>query len=105
MSIHALDNRKFCVRIISVPYILYIYAFGGVMAKKDRKERFITLAENRVNNALKYIRLIGNLSNKSNYIYSDKDVKGIFSALESEIKSAKARFEEVAKRQDSTFKL
>ena len=33
----------------------------------DKKERFITIAEKRVNNALRTINAIGNLSNKRNY--------------------------------------
>jgi len=38
---------------------------------KGKRENFVRLAEGRVNRALKDIRLIGNLSNRSAYSYSD----------------------------------
>ena len=46
----------------------------------------------RVTNAIKQIRLIGNLSNKSNYSYNDKQVKKIVSALSLELNQLKVRF-------------
>lgn len=63
----------------------------GITTGKNR-ERFVRLAESRVNNALNTIRLIGNLSNRGNYVYSDKDVQRIFSALDNELKAARGRF-------------
>jgi len=41
----------------------------------SRGLKFVELAGKRVANAIKDIRLIGNLSNKSNYSYADEDVK------------------------------
>ncbi len=73
--------------------------------RKDRRERFVELAENRVNKAIRYLRLVGNLSNKSNYVYDDNDVKKIFSTLEVELRATKSRFEEAAKKSEDTFKL
>ena len=61
------------------------------MRSEDR-DKFKRLAERRVNNVIKTIRLIGNLSNKSNYDYTDNDIDKIFSALNAEIKAARARF-------------
>ena len=69
------------------------------------RERFIHLAEKRVNSAIKVIRLIGNLSNKSNYSYTEKDVDKIFKALEKEIKNAKSRFEAGTGGDEPAFKL
>ncbi len=69
------------------------------------RERFVDLAEKRVNSAIRTIRLIGNLSNKSNYSYASKDVDKIFRALEKELKLAKSRFEAGAGNEDSLFKL
>ena len=56
------------------------------------REKFIRLATNRVNNALKAIQIIGNLSNRGNYEYTDRDVEKIFTALSTEIKSCRERF-------------
>ena len=53
---------------------------------ENKKEKFKVLAEKRVNNALKQIELIGNLSNKNSYEYGVKEVKKIFDTLKNEIR-------------------
>ena len=58
------------------------------------KDSFKRLAVMRVNKALKHIKLVGNLSNKSNYSYTDKQVKKIFAALREGINDAEERFEQ-----------
>lgn len=60
----------------------------------EARERFVHLAEARTSKAIKMISLIGNLSNTSNYSYTEHDVAKIFSALESELKVARRRFVE-----------
>lgn len=64
------------------------------MAKpgESRQERFVRLAEKRTRRALDDIRLIGNLSNESNYAWTADQVERIFDALESEVRAARARF-------------
>lgn len=57
-----------------------------------KRDNFVRLAEKRVNRALKDIHLIGNLSNRSAYSFTDEDVKKIFSTLQRELDVAKARF-------------
>ena len=73
--------------------------------KADPRQKFVELAENRVEKALKDIKLIGNLSNKSNYQYNDQDVKKIFSALKKALDECKRRFDQGGKDQDEVFKL
>lgn len=51
-----------------------------------------------------YTKLIGNCSNKSNYDYSDTEVKSIFSAIEVELKIPKNRFQGTDFK-DNKFKL
>jgi hypothetical protein len=58
----------------------------------QKRQNFVRLAEARVNRALREIRLIGNLSNRSAYAYSDTDVRQIFKTLQRELDSAKARY-------------
>lgn len=53
---------------------------------------FVRLATKRTNNALKYIRLIGNLSNHSNYDYTSHDAKNIFAALRDAIDEVESKF-------------
>lgn len=71
----------------------------------NKREKFVLLAENRVTRAIKDIRLIGNLSNKNNYSYEEKDVKKIISTLENEIRTLKARFSSDDVKSDTVFKL
>lgn len=56
------------------------------------REKFVELAEKRVNRAIKDIRLIGNLSNKTNYLYTQKDADKILNVLDKEVKLLRSRF-------------
>ncbi|MGP1354626.1 MAG: hypothetical protein ACTS1Z_15030 [Parasphingopyxis sp.] len=59
---------------------------------RDKRQKFIELAESRVNRAIKDLRLIGNLANTNSYEYSESDAKEIFKALQTELDTAKSRF-------------
>ncbi len=65
--------------------------------------KFKELAEKRVNNAIKNIQLIGNLSNTRNYTYTDEDVRKIFKRLKEEINISETKFK--SKGKDKDFKL
>ena len=54
---------------------------------KEKKIKFEELAVSRVNKAIKLLRLISNLANKSHYNYSDTDAEKIVNALNQEIKN------------------
>ncbi len=71
----------------------------------DKRDKFIRLAEQRVNRALREIRLIGNLSNRSAYSSTDEDVKKIFRALQKELDTARARFGDSDGGAGSSFRL
>jgi hypothetical protein len=58
-----------------------------------RREKFVELAQKRVVRAIKDIRLIGNLANRSNYQYDAGDVEKIVRALDFELKMLRRRFE------------
>jgi hypothetical protein len=58
----------------------------------EKMHKFERLAEKRMNEAIKKLRLIGNLSNKNNYEYTDKHVKKVLEALESEVRLLKMKF-------------
>lgn len=75
------------------------------MKKQDPREKFVELAEKRVSNALKDIKLIGNLSNKSNYRYDQSDVRKITAALKKAVTEMNARFESNGASDDEVFKL
>lgn len=79
---------------------------GGLRAMKETKrERFIRLAEARTNKILDMLKLLGNCSNKSNYDYSEDDIKKIFSAIEKETKNAKAKFNGSDTQKEDRFTL
>lgn len=60
----------------------------------EKQLKFERLAEKRVTETIKKMRLIGNLANKRNYSYNDEHIKQIIDILESELRSLKARFKE-----------
>lgn len=72
---------------------------------RDKRKKFVDLAEARVNRAIKDIRLIGNLANKASYEYEDDDAKEIFRALQRELDAAKSRFSGNGKTGDDSFRL
>lgn len=71
---------------------------------ETKRERFVRIVENRTNKIIDMLRLLGNCSNKSNYDYSDADVKKVFDTLEKELKAAKMKYMTVGTEEDK-FKL
>lgn len=67
--------------------------------------KFVRLANARVNKVLNGIRLIGNLSNRSNYDYTKSDVDRIFRAIIDETKACRERFEDRDRTGNRQFKL
>jgi len=72
---------------------------------EDDRSKFVRLANARVNKAIKSIRIIGNLSNRSNYSYTGADVERIFRALNQEIKSCRQRFSSDKTGDEGDFKI
>lgn len=71
----------------------------------EKREKFVKLAESRVNKTLKDVQLIGNLSNRSAYEYSDEDIRKIFKALQESLDKAKQRFADAGTASRGTFRL
>jgi hypothetical protein len=70
-----------------------------------KRAKFVQLAESRTVNAIRSIRVIGKLGNRSHYQYDDADVKKIVLALTKEIDALKARMTEQGSRVAVEFKL
>ena len=64
--------------------------------EKEKTERFKRVAENRTNKIIDQIRLLGNCANKSNYEYTEEDVKKIFNAIETELRATKRKYQDKA---------
>lgn len=72
---------------------------------RDKHGKFVELATKRVNKALDQIRLVGNLSNRMTYEYSDDEAKKILRALQKEVDSVKAKFGDSNGGGDAKFSL
>lgn len=71
-----------------------------------KEERFLRLAESRMNELIDKFRLVGNLADKRNYSYSDEQAKQILKALEEELRNLKAKFSSIEQKEKSfSFKL
>lgn len=71
----------------------------------EKRERFKRVAEKRTQKILKMLRLLGNCGNRTNYKYSEADVKKIFNAIEKEISKAKDKFKFNEEEEEIEFKL
>ena len=58
----------------------------------NKNQKFVELSEKRMPKAIKAIKLIGNLSNRSNYFYLDSDTAKIFKELKNSLKTLKKKF-------------
>jgi hypothetical protein len=74
-------------------------------AIQPKREKFVQLAESRTANAIRAVRVIGKLGNKSHYDYSDADVKKIVSALSKEVDALRTRMGAKSGRDEVEFKL
>ena len=72
------------------------------MKEETKRDKFIRLAENRVNSTIKEINLIGNLANKSNYEYSKEDIDKIIKTLKKSVSDLESKF---TSKNRSEFKL
>jgi ABC-type Fe3+-hydroxamate transport system substrate-binding protein len=72
---------------------------------RDKAAKFIELANKRVNKAIKDLQLIGNLSNKQNYEYSDDQAKKIIKALQHQVDLVKQNLLASEEDPQLTFRL
>lgn len=70
----------------------------------NRRAKFKEIGERRVSRAIEAIRLVGNLANKSNYDYTDEDVKQLTRALQDALQNVKAKFSGSSKKKNFKFK-
>jgi hypothetical protein len=81
------------------------YICHEVIPMSSKRDKFVELAEARVSRALKDLQLIGNLSNRSAYEFSEADVKKIFGALQKGLDAARGRFSRDGDPASGEFKL
>jgi hypothetical protein len=71
----------------------------------DKRAKFVALAENRTVNAIRAIRVIGKLGNRSHYEYTEADVKKIIGSLSKEVDALKVRLTQKNGKGEVDFKL
>lgn len=71
---------------------------------ENKNEKFRRLAENRTNIIIQKIQLLGNLSNKAVYDYSDEEVKKMFAAIDASLNEVKERYKTAQKAENKKFK-
>ena len=67
-----------------------------MVTNETKRERFVLLD---------MMKLLGNCSCKSNYEYTEEDVRKIFGAIEHEMKNARAKFNGVDTQKENRFTL
>lgn len=60
---------------------------------ESKSEKFKRIAENRTNRIIDQIRVLGNLSNTSNYEFTMDEVDQIFKSIQTELKKTREMFE------------
>lgn len=72
---------------------------------RDKRAKFVRLAESRTSAAIRAIRVIGKLGNRAHYDFSEADVKKITQALSREIEDLRVRMTSKGPKSQIEFKL
>ncbi len=62
------------------------------MDKSVKRARFEKVASNRVNVVLKYLDSLGNCANKSNYEYTETDIRKMLKAVREKVQDVERKF-------------
>ena len=73
-----------------------------IVKDENKRQRFIRVAEKRVQNAVDSIRKISQCSNRRMYEWDEKQLKTIWDALESELRKCRDGFRT---EREQTFRL
>jgi hypothetical protein len=69
-----------------------------------KRDRFVRIAERRVNKIIDNLDLLGKCANKRNYEYSEEEVRKIFREIQRKVKETRLQFQNGA-RNKGKFKL
>jgi len=70
-----------------------------------KRKRFTDLAPIRVNNVLRHLRLVGNMTNKNNYSYDSSEFKKILNDISEELSLIKSKLNAQENKKKKTWKL
>ena len=74
-------------------------------SNNKKAENFVRLAEARTNKIIDMVLLLVNLSNKTNYSYTDEQVKAIFDSIQQALDETKQKFLEEPTQKRKKFRL
>jgi hypothetical protein len=76
------------------------------MEKKSvRRSRFETVAARRTQKILEFLDSLSNCANRSNYEYTEEDVRKMFNAIKEKLKSSEGAFgKEMSRNEKNIFK-
>ena len=73
----------------------------NISKKRDSRDKFVELANKRVTRVIKDLRLVGNLSNRRIYEYTEEDAKKILKGIADNLRKHKRMRVEVAGHTDN----
>lgn len=73
--------------------------------QETKREKFVRLAGARTNKIIDMLQLLGNCSNVNTYEYTTDDVNQIFTAIETELRETKKKFQKVELTKTTRFTL
>jgi len=72
---------------------------------RDKRAKFLELANKRVSRTLKDIGLVANLANRRNYDYTDEEARKIVKTLQARVDQVKRDFESGLQTSKNKFEL
>tara|TARA_B100000989_G_C19358506_1_gene392208 strand:+ start:221 stop:502 length:282 start_codon:yes stop_codon:yes gene_type:complete len=82
-----------------------VFLLDNLRMNNKNRERFLKLTNKRVNGAINQIRLVGNLSDKRYYNYSEEEAKLLLSAIRKELKKTEERFLSSKRNSEKNFNI
>lgn len=76
---------------------------GRENKNETKRERFVRLAENRTNRIINQLQLLGNLSNKNAYEYTEKDIQKMYKAIEDALSASKKCYSRQTEKGNTAF--
>ena len=86
-------------------YCTYVFPSVLLFFMRDKRVKFVELANKRVTKCIKDMKLVGNLANKANYEFTEDDAKKVVRALQREVDSIRARFADTGSASSLDFTL
>lgn len=109
-----ISRQKLLQIALRTLHMQYIYKIFSVdirnlhihnVCMRDKRAKFVELANKRVKKCIRDLKLVGNLSNRSAYEFTDDDAKKIVKVLQREVDSIRSRFADLGGSSNLDFSL